>query len=174
MMVIVFAIEMIIIAWQAARGQLSHFNVSTPINGILFQVMGIAIVTLTVWTLVMAVYFFQQAAPEHLPTGFWWGIRLGMVLFVIFALEGGMMAARLQHTVGAADGGTGLPVLNWSRSHGDLRVSHFIGMHALQVLPLLGYFVLRRPAEIMLAAACYGALAAYVLLRALGGKPLFW
>jgi hypothetical protein len=82
------------------------------------------------------------------------------------------------HTVGAPDGGPGLPLTGWSREHGDLRVPHFVGMHAVQLLPLtawlLGLLVptawQRRAA--FAAAAGYYALFVILLVEALGGHPV--
>lgn len=174
MAVSVLAFEMVVIVGQAALGQLSHFNISTPASGLLFSLMGVAIVILTSWTAVMGIMFWMKTTPAHLSSGYWWGIRLGIIVFVIFAFEGGLMAARLQHTVGAPDGGPGIPLLNWSKNNGDLRICHFVGMHALQVLPFLGYWILKKPAEIITLSFFYALLATYLFVRALGGKPLFW
>src|SRR6185503_11959868 len=105
--VIVMIIEQVIITWQAANGRLSHFNISTPLYQGLFYLMGAAIVTLTVWTGVIGYYFFKQKQ-FTVPMPYIWGIRLGIILFVLFAFEGGVMARLLTHTVGAPDGGPGL------------------------------------------------------------------
>ncbi len=171
--VVTMTIEMVIITWQAANGRLSHFNISTPLYGMLFSLMGVAITIFTLWVLYMNILFFrQQQFPIWMTDGYKEGIRWGMLLFVVFAFEGGLMASRLQHTVGAPDGGAGLPFLNWSLEAGDLRVAHFFGMHALQVLPITGYYLARERWQIHLFTLAYLLFVSLLLWQALEGYPL--
>ena len=69
------------------------------------------------------------------------GLRLGLFLFLLGSAEGGIMIAQRAHTVGVADGGAGLPLVNWSTQGGDLRIAHALGLHALQLLPLAGFAI---------------------------------
>lgn len=165
------AIEMVIILGQAAQGQLSHFNVSSAINGLLFSIMGVTITVVALWSGYIG-YLFLVQRPAGVSASYLWGIRLGILVFVLFSFQGFMMAGRLAHTVGAPDGGPGLPILNWSTRYGDLRIAHFFGMHALQLIPLFGYYIARRPRQVMLASAIYVILLAGLLMQALAGKPL--
>ncbi|HYF30084.1 MAG TPA: hypothetical protein VD993_03095 [Chitinophagaceae bacterium] len=171
MVILVLTFEMAVIVWQAANGRLSHFNISTPLYSLLFQLMGIAITILGVWTAYICYLFFRLKAIDLSPA-YLWGIRLGILFFVIFSFEGAIMAAQLRHTVGAPDGSPGLPVVNWSRQYGDLRIAHFVGMHALQVLPLAGYFIFRRLPGLILFSVLYFALALGMTIMALKGIPL--
>ncbi|MEM6801164.1 MAG: hypothetical protein AAF696_07150 [Bacteroidota bacterium] len=107
-----------------------------------------------------------------LATHYLWAIRLGFILFVIFSFEGFVMGANMAYTVGATDGAKGIPFLNWSLSHGDLRIAHFIGMHALQILPFLSFYLLKNTSLTLIVAASYALLAALILLRALQGNPI--
>lgn len=174
-------IELVGIYLQAARGVGSHFNEATPLDAAVFAVMGLAILVNTV-ALVGLTLAAMRARPSIAPA-YLWGIRLGLVIGVLAGLQGGLMIAMVRHSVGVADGGPGLPITGWSTRGGDLRVAHFLGMHAMQVLPLLGWWLARRagadPARQAAAARAIGLLALVhvavfvgVLLLALLGLPL--
>lgn len=156
----VMVLEVGIICVQAWRGTTSHFNVSTPLDAALFGIMGAAIAAQTVAATAVTVALFRQRfADVVLATA----LRAGMLIAVLGAAVGGLMTSPTHaqltqaietghmersggHTVGAPDGGPGLPGVGWSRTHGDLRAPHFIGLHAVQVLPLLAVWLRRKAA----------------------------
>jgi hypothetical protein len=160
------------ISIQAGRGQLSHYNSSTPLYGFLLFLMGISAVAVTLWTGYIGILFCSADFPG-LPVYYVLSIRLAIFIFVIFAFQGASMGARQTHTVGGPEGGPSVPITDWSTRYGDLRIAHFIGLHALQVLPLLSWFVLKNTAATALAGVLYGTLAMYVWVRATRGKTLF-
>ncbi len=170
-------VEIVCITMQAARGTTSHFNVHTTLDAVVFQTMGVMILLNTLLAVLLLVLFFVQ--PIDLPPGYLWALRLGIAIFVLGSLEGAVMIARNAHTVGAADGGPGLPLLNWSTRSGDLRAAHMWALHALQVVPLVGWMLSRwrSPAARQVAAvwgfaAAYAAVAAALFWQALQGRPL--
>jgi NO-binding membrane sensor protein with MHYT domain len=99
--------------------------------------------------------FFSNSFPE-LPTYYLWAIRLSIMIFVIFSFEGFAMGSTLNHSVGALNDNSNLFIMGWSKTVGDLRVSHFIGMHALQVLPVLSFYVLKNTKLTIVVALLYG------------------
>jgi len=186
----VFVIEVAIICLQAWRGTTSHFNVSTVLDGLLFSIMGAAIAAQTIASGAVAVALFRQRIDDPMMAA---ALRSAMVITLLGASTGGLMTspskAQIQdavehgrmtvsgsHTVGAADGGPGIPGTGWSREHGDLRVPHFVGLHAMQALPLLGLWLRRRgvrdPRRLHVAAASYAAFFGVLLLQALRGEPV--
>lgn len=171
MVVIVMSYELFVITWQASHGRLSHFNIATALYRMLFIGMGAAISLLVMWTGYIGYLFFRQKS-FSVPMPYVWGIRLGIVLFVLFSFEGGIMASYLSHTVGAPDGGPGIKLFNWSRDHGDLRIAHFIGVHALQVLPLFGFYWAKNARVVQVVTAVYFAITALIFLQAMMGVPL--
>lgn len=184
---VVMVIEIACIALQATRGTASHFNVSTPRDMAIFAVMGTAILIAWAASIAIAVALFRQRFDDSVMG---WAIRIGVLITILGAAAGGVMTrptdeqlaqARLTqrmpvsgaHTVGAPDGGPGLPGTGWSLEHGDLRVPHFFGLHAMQILPLLAWvWRPKRAAAIIAAGAAYGAFFLMSLVQALTGNPL--
>lgn len=170
--VLALGYELVVITLQAARGRMSHFNIETPLDSAIFQSMGIVIVVQTLWTGYIGYRFFVQPEFALTPT-LVWAIRLGIAMAVLFAFQGGYMGAVLRHSVGGPDGGgAGLPLVNWSRQYGDLRVAHFFGLHALQAVPLLAYLIARSPAHVFVIAGVYFAFVTFTFVQALSGRPL--
>ena len=168
--IITLSFELIWITFKAWNGELSHFNGSTSFNALMFSIMGLAISIMTLYTLYIGILFFQS--PIDLSPSYLWGIRLGILCFVIFAFQGGLMGAQLSHTVGAPDGGPGLPLVNWSTQWGDLRIAHFVGMHALQILPILGFYAFGSARSIIVFSVIYFGICMAVFIQAMMKTPL--
>ena len=188
----VLVLEVAIIDTQAWRGTTSHFNIGTTLDLVLFAIMGTAIAVQTLSSVAVAVALWRQRFDDR---ALGWALRLGLVITIVGASTGWLMtrptAAQLNearttghmaiagaHTVGAPDGGPGLPGTGWSVAHGDLRIPHFVGLHAMQILPLLALALRRRSdaharVRVMFAAtASYVALFAILLWQALRGQSL--
>ncbi|MCU0429046.1 MAG: hypothetical protein MUF42_03665 [Cytophagaceae bacterium] len=169
--VFLWSFEIIYIALQASKGQLSHYNISTPVYTLLYTCMAIAATVVTVYTAYIGYLFFIQEFPD-LPSHYVWAIRLGIVLFVIFSFEGFAMGSRLNHSVGGLNDNSNWFILGWSKTVGDLRVSHFIGMHAMQVLPLVSFYILKSTSFTVALAILYALLSVATLVQALCGRPV--
>ena len=101
-------------------------------------------------------------------------VRKGEILLRKAATLTGLLASHLAHTVGATDGGAVLPVVNWSKQYGDLRIAHFVGVHALQLLPLFGFFIARQNRSAQLFSAVYFIFTSLLFIQAIMGVPLFF
>jgi hypothetical protein len=171
--VVTMVFEMVYIGIQAGRGQMSHFNLSTPVYQFLYAGMAIAATIGTLAGGLLGLKLCMGHFPD-LPEYYLWAVRLGILLFVVFGLEGFAMGSRLTHSIGEQGDKGFLAFLGWSKGYGDLRIAHFLGMHALQILPLLAWYLLRNTSLVFTAAAAYGGLAVFTLVRALQGRVPFW
>ena len=171
-LIILLGFEIIYISVMAAQGKQSHYNVSSPFFSMMFSMMALAATLVTLYTAYVGLLFFLHDFPA-LPNYYLWAIRMGIILFVVFSFEGFLMGSRMSHSVGLINDNSNLFILGWSKTVGDLRVAHFLGMHALQVLPLLAFYILKNTKLTLLAAMLYAALAVVTLIQALNGKPLF-
>lgn len=156
--ILLLGFEIVYIAIMASKGQVSHYNLSTPFYATMFSLMALAATLVSLYTAYVGIVFFTQTFP-NLPNYYLWAIRLSLLIFVVFALEGFAMGSRLSHTVGAVNDNSNWFIIGWSKTVGDLRVSHFIGMHALQVLPMLSFYLLKNTKATIAVAILYGLLS---------------
>ena len=163
-----------------------------------FSAMGVMITLFWLINVVMAIFLGLQKfdRPE-------WGlaIKLGLFLAVIGAGLGYLMTSPTAeqlatmeatgrptqligaHSVGVPDGGQGLPFVGWSTEGGDLRIGHFIGLHGMQVLPLIGWFIVKQNSRlsarrknglIWTAGLSYLGVIFVVTWQALRAEPLIY
>lgn len=175
--------EMAIIVTQVIRGTTSHFNESTPFDTMLFATMGVAITLLFLAHLAIGVAVLRARIADRVAAT---AVRLGLGLSALGMLVAVPMVIPRDglggaHSVGTPDGGPGLPLFGWSTVGGDLRIGHFVGLHGLQALPLLGLLLNRyagrlttrtRIGLLLVAGGAYGALTLLLTWQALRGQPL--
>lgn len=168
--------ELLWISWQAAHGLESHFNNDTPFYSIMYGLMGLFAMLLVGTTLPLAWEIARRPA-EHLRKDFVAAVVIGLVLtFLLGGLLGGYMSSQAGHSVGA-EGGRSF-FFGWNRSGGDLRVAHFLGIHAEQAIPVMaalaaGLAAKARWLVVMIGSAVYAALTLAVFAQAVAGRPLF-
>ncbi|PZO76077.1 MAG: hypothetical protein DI629_16345 [Mesorhizobium amorphae] len=165
------------ITWQAAHGEASHWNMSSPLAAAMWALMGVSAVILTLMAPVIGWLVWRRPLPDLAPV-----LRLGAVLgllltFPLTLLTAGTMAAHGAHLVGGTGAGEALWFMGWSREVGDLRVGHFFATHALQALPLAaaGMMALGLPRDrlgpVFGIAALYCGFVVFTFVQALMGWP---
>ena len=189
-------IELLIIFFQAYRGKMSHFNNQTFEDFILFQIMAITIVCVWLGFGVYAWKLFKST--ENGNDLVFKGIQVGAIITFLtmpFAFTMPQPSkTQLQeiiknksqiglvvgsHTVEEKDPSQTYPLTGWAKTGGDLRIAHFLGLHALQILPILAFlltginFTISNKKRILSTTGFfYLLLVVVVLVQALKGIPI--
>lgn len=173
--------EILYIAWRASRVEASHYNTDSALGAALYSLMALGAVMFTVAPGILA-YGLARRDATPMPDVLRWSLVAGLALTAVFGIVSGfaMGGSPSGHYVGAVplDHAT-VPFLGWSLVVGDLRLPHFLGLHALQIVPLFGWLVWRltrqpRPGLIAVAAfsISYAAVTTAALVAALAGRSL--
>ena len=196
----ILVFELVLLVIQGARAQPMHYNIATPLDATLWSIMGTGIFIMLGCFILLSINVWRGINTTPVLA---WAVRLGMIVTALGLLQGNLMPgptpAQLKalqagqnvsmigaHTVGTSsltpDNGPGLPLLGWSTTHGDLRIGHFVGLHALQLIPLLGVFLSRRRerwlleghkvALVVIGAVAYFGVVALVTWQALRGQSI--
>lgn len=183
-------IELLIIAGLAAIGERSHFNVATPFHIWMWSMMAAAIAAAWVATFLFGTTLWKsRKMSAEIRLAVRWALGIGLAgMGIAFTMTtpqpnqttaDGWEGIAGAHTVGAADGGAGLPFVGWSIEAGDLRVSHFFGLHGLQVIPLAAILLTvavnsysRRIAAINAIGLFYSGFVIVTYIQALRGESI--
>jgi hypothetical protein len=149
--------DMALLFWQiAVRGRTLHFNKETPADMMINNVVATgAFVGWGVTAAIAVLLLFQRLPDRAMSSALRAGAALSVVGIGIAMMMFGPNEEQKQiwrsgsrpsivgaHSVGVPDGGPGLPVLGWSTEGGDMRIPHFVGIHAIQVLPMVAFGLL--------------------------------
>lgn len=171
--------EMGYIMMQAGLGEASHFNQSTPFHSFMYTVvMAFGAVLLVVGVGIYGYVAWADKEAKLTPA-----LRLGTVLgfglsSVLTLFIAGYIGGQSSALVGtpSVDHPT-VPVMGWSAEVGDLRPAHFLALHAMQVLPFLGFLLDRwhTPGHrwlLILGAFVYTLVTTLAFHQARSGQPL--
>jgi len=158
------------ITLQAALGQASHYNVGDTLHATMFALMGIGAVVLTATQPLLAWQLYRHPDPA-LPAAYRQAVLLGLVITFVFGVgAGGLLAGQQPPGMGPT-----VPLFGWSLGGGDLRPAHFVGIHAEQVLPLIGFASValgarRSQGVVWGSTIVYSALFVALLVWGLSGR----
>jgi len=187
-------VEQALIVWAVATGTTSHFNVSDGLHVVVWGTMAVAITVMYLCTFATSLMLLALRLPTPALTV---AVRAGALIalggigvaFLMTGPTGAQIASPTgivgAHAVGVVDGGPGLAVLGWSTVGGDYRVAHFVGMHALQALPVAALLLaalgrrvpaLRSPVVqlrlVLVAAVAYAAATVLLTVQASAGQSV--
>jgi hypothetical protein len=134
LLVVTSLFEVAYISYQASQGAESHYNTSSSWHAFMFGLMAIAAVGLTAsqgW-LAWEIWRARGSSPVPVTT---WGVVIGLTLTFILSTVSGFMLGGNQPPAGS-----GVPLVGW-HLYKDIRPSHFLGVHAQQLIPLWGIIV---------------------------------
>lgn len=175
-LILISLLEVGYIAGRAAAGLPSHFAYESTFASVAYSLMGVGATTfvlLVAWLGIRTLTDQGYRDPLRLSIG------LGLILSGVLGLISGFMLVKNNGSLIGAPGPDSAvwPLFGWSREVGDLRPAHFLGQHAMQLLPLLGLLAMSwRPAQARLvvwlgaAALLSGTIALIAMARA--GMPL--
>ena len=159
--------EMIYMVFRAARGEASHFNDATAVAAIFYALMGVASIIMMIVTIYAGWLIVRRGEPRNLAFATGLGFILSSILTTLVA---GYLAGQGSHWIGGDQtDATGLPILGWSTTGGDIRASHFVSLHLMQIMPIVG---LLGSKPLAVVVAIFGSLmTAALFMQALRGIP---
>ena len=174
--------EIIYMSTQSGRGRRSHYNLETTYEMLMYILMGVGGTLLVTISFILGVMIWKHSKSKGSNQGLFFGSVIGLVSGSVLTLvAAGYMSSTMSHLVGDTVNNVNnvksVPLMGWSRSVGDMRISHFLSTHLMQILPLIGWLCdhYRLPAKrvVLISSFILISISLWTLITALLGKPLY-
>lgn len=174
-------LEFIPITIQAWRRLASHFNYGDPLSGTLWDIMAISVAGLVFTVIFMTIWsLFSLKAPSN----YGWAIKIGLLILLAGQGFGMWIITNADHILGGAavelPAGISFEDASTYGLAGNMRLIHFLALHAIQFLPLLAILTqytewseAKKRNVLLLAAAGYIGLMIVVFDQIYNGLSLF-
>ncbi|PJZ47261.1 hypothetical protein [Leptospira brenneri] len=185
-------IEIVFITLQAARGEASHFNISTLWNQIVFSVMGTSISIFWLFHLWVGYQIFRKKAiPHSVKESLVWGLGIaGFAMIIAFfmtsprpeqleSMKQGIFQTSGSHNFGTGDPGKEIFFFGWSTKLGDMRVPHFFGMHVMQIFVFLSAYLMKKVDSVQnqittrFTGILFLLITVFMVIQTLNGESVF-
>lgn len=180
---VVIIYEALFLSLQAGRGVRSHFNDSTAFDAIGGTIMaagaGVLVAGPLILGVALAVATLRGGFASITANPLLLSLALGFILAGwLGGQTGGAIGANGGPFVGVdPTSGPFMPLTGWSLSGGDYRISHFLGVHAMQAVPIATLILLAILPSSLVAmltlplAGGWAGLTLFALARASEGLP---
>lgn len=123
------------ITWRAAWGAPSHFA-RDGLGSVVYALMGLGATLLVAGAGLLGLMILWRGSRE-IPRAARLAAGLGLLVTgVLGGVTGFAISGQGSAWVGAGSNAGGWPPFYWSFAAGDLRVAHFLAIHAMQAIPL--------------------------------------
>ena len=131
-----------IILLQSYRGTSSFYNNNTPFDDLVSSIQTLSQNVFIILMLVTTYLFYFQKKNSN-SQHFTWGIRMGMIVFLI----GLLLGVYMMKVYGNIESDFGSSAL--SKKLGNLKIPFFLGIHGLQIIPVLSYYFFQNKKQVL-------------------------
>ena len=126
---------------NSIRGLPSFYNPETPFDKMMFGIQTINNIIFIVLMIVTTYLFYFQkknSKSQH----FTWAIRMGMLIFLVGLFIGVYMMLLNNHAIVDT-------IKLKNEKQGNFKVPFFLGIHGLQIIPLLSYYFFQNKKQVI-------------------------
>jgi hypothetical protein len=159
-----------IVLFQSIRGVSAFYNQNTPFDNLVFGFQSVNNIIFILLMLVTTYLFYFQkknSKSQH----FTWGIRMGMIIFLIGLFIGVYMSIVNKNIY--VNNNAILEKITLNKKQINLKIPFFLGIHGLQIIPILSYYFFQSKKQVVNFTLLYFIMIVLFLFMAAINLTIF-